>query len=49
MKEMARSATKSVTRNGGCTETCIDLIFTDVPQQCSNVCVFPVCVFPVGW
>ncbi len=44
MKQMVKSATRSVTRNGVCTETCSDLIFNNVPQQCSNACVFP-----VGW
>ena len=44
MIQMVRNATRCSIRNGICTETCIDLIFTSVPQQCSSVCVFP-----VGW
>ena len=44
MKQMVRNPTRCSIRNGIRTETCIDLIFTSVPQQCSSACVFP-----VGW
>lgn len=37
-----RNATKYSIRNGIRSKTCVDLIFTSVPQQCPSANVFPV-------